>query len=391
MNLNNILQKTWQMLWHYRALWLFGAVLALVGANVIFPGFWSNRQEYNQWLDIKLSNNTTIRLPGADMTIDFTAPGGVRIFTQDGNSLREFRDLVELLNREASIDLWPILIEFAVILIGVILLSLITRYIAETALIRMVNEAEAFGVRMSVWQGIRRGLSIQAVRLFLLDLIVGVLAVLAFILVFGLAIAPVLLAIGSHEAILITAGVGTFGLLVLATFLWLAAGALLSLFLQMIRRACVLEDQSLLASIRQGISMTRQHLKEVGMIWLVWMGIRLAWVPLGLIILILLTPVLLLTVLAGIFAGGIPAVLVVLIADLFASEPTSWIMGALAGLPLFFIVMISPILFIEGLVETYMSSMWTLAYRDLKALESPLPAPMPVSPKPLAQASGAAG
>ena len=132
--------------------------------------------------------------------------------------------------------------------------------------------------------------------------------------------------------------------------------------------------------------MTRQHLKEVGLIWLVWMGIRLVWVPLGLIVLILLTPVLLLTMLAGVVAGGIPAALVALIADLFASEATSWIMGALAGLPLFFLVTISPMLFIEGLLEVYMSSIWTLAYRDLRVMESPVPAPqiLPASASGLA-------
>lgn len=374
MNLNNILQKTWQILWHYRALWLFGAVLALVGANVVFPGFWLDRQDYDQWINIKVSEGTTIRVPGGDMTIDFTAPGGIRIITQDAASWCEFRELVELVNREASIDLWPILIEFAVILVAAILLSVIARYVAETAVIRMVDEAEESGRSLSVWQGLRAGFSIQAGRLFLLDLAVGLLAAAAFVLVFGLAIAPVLLAIGSQEAILITAGVGTFGLLILGICLWLAAGLVLSLVLQMIRRACVLEDQSLPASIRQGIRITKQHMKDVGLVWLIWMGIRLAWVPLGAIILILLAPVLLLTVLAGVVVGGVPAALVAVIADLFTSGATSWIMGALAGLPLFFVVTISPMLFVGGLVEIYTSSIWTLAYRDLRVMESPVPA-----------------
>ena len=72
---------------------------------------------------------------------------------------------------------------------------------------------------MSVWEGLRRGLSFRAWRLFLLDLAVGVLAAIAFLGVFGLAVAPILLAIGSHEAIIITAGVGTLGLLVLGGLL----------------------------------------------------------------------------------------------------------------------------------------------------------------------------
>jgi hypothetical protein len=48
---------------------------------------------------------------------------------------------------------------------------------------------------------------------------------------------------------------------------------------------------------------------------------------------------------------------------------TPWIMGLLVGLPIFIVVMLSPILFVSGLVEIYKSSIWTLAYRDLKAME----------------------
>ncbi len=53
---------------------------------------------------------------------------------------------------------------------------------------------------------------------------------------------------------------------------------------------------------------------------------------------------------------------------LFMEGYTPWIMGALAGLPIFILVMISPILFVSGLVQIYMSSIWTLAYRDLKVM-----------------------
>jgi hypothetical protein len=215
-----------------------------------------------------------------------------------------------------------------------------------------------------------------------------VLAALAVIAMFGLAVAPVLLAIGSHEAILIAAGVGTIGLLALAGCLWLAASAVLSLVLQTIRRACVLEDQSLLTSIRQGVTMTKHHLKEVGLLWLVWMGIRLVWAPVGALILILLTPVLLLTILAGVALGGVPAALVTAITSLFMRGATPWIMGALAGIPIFIVVMASPMLFVSGLVEIYKSCIWTLAYRDLRAMERPVQAPVPQIP--LAPAHGAA-
>jgi len=370
MGIQTILHKAWHMLWRFRALWLFGAILALVGTASVYPGPWFDRENNDQWIKIKLSEYTTLRVPGADATIDFTAPGGVRITTPDKTSWRDFRDLVDLVDREASINLWLILIEFAVIIGILIFLGVLTRYITETALMRMVNDFEETGRRLSVWEGLRKGFSIRAGRLFVLDLTVSVLVAVAIIIMFGLALAPSLLAIGSHDAVLITAGVGTVGLLILGFYLWLAASAVLSMVMQPIRRACVLEDQGLFTSVRQGITLTKHHLKDVIPLWLVWMGIRLLWVPLGIMILILLAPVLLLTTLVGVVVGSVPAALVGGISRLFMPGVTPWIMGALAGIPIFIVVLISPMLFVSGLVEIYKSSMWTLAYRDLKAMEA---------------------
>jgi hypothetical protein len=370
MNLNTILKKAWHMLWNYHALWLFGAVLALVGANAIYPPTWLDWQNNDQWTRIKLSEKTTLQVPGADITIDFTAPGGFRLINENGITWREFNDLVDLLDREASINLWPILIESVIILAGLLILGLVARYITETALIRMVNETEETGRHLGMWEGFRRGFSFRAGKLFLLDLVVGLLLAVISIAIFVLAILPLLLAIGSQEAIPITIGVVTFiGMLILAFFLWLAISAVLSLVLQTIRRACVLEKQSLLASIRQGILLTKHHLKDVAPLWLVWMGLRLIWVFLIVPVLILFIPFLLLTIPLGALLGGGPAALVAGITALFMEGYTPWIMGALVGLPIFIVVMISPILFVSGLVEIYKSSIWTLAYRELKVME----------------------
>jgi hypothetical protein len=380
MNVQTILHKAWQMLWHYRALWLFGAILALVGPKMIFPITWPDKEQDNQWIKIKVSEYSTIRVPGIDMTIDFTAPGGVRITTPDSTSWNEFRDLVDLVNREASINLWPVLTEFAVILVCLPLLGAVARYVSETAVIRMVDEAAETGRHLSLREGLRKGLSIRAWRLFLLDLIVGVLGTLALILVLGLAAVPVLWAIGRHEAIIIAAGVGAFGLLVLAMYLAFAANVIMSLVIQPIRRACVLEDQGLLASIRQGITLTKRHLMDVGLVWLVWISIQALWIPISIMVLILLGPVLLLTVLVGVVVGIVPTALMASITSLFMGGITPWIMGALVGTPLLFVVTVSPMLFVSGLVEIYKSSVWTFVYREMKAMESPVQVPVSQSP-----------
>jgi hypothetical protein len=151
--------------------------------------------------------------------------------------------------------------------------------------------------------------------------------------------------------------------------------------LQPIRRVCALEDQSLWASIRHGLSLTKHHLKEVGLLWLTWMGIRVLWSLVGTVVVILLAPVLFVTFLLAVVLGGIPAVVIAMGAHVFMSGVTPWVIGALVGLPIFILVMISPVLFVSGWVEIYKSCIWTVAYRDLKALEQAVAAPS--SPKPL--------
>ena len=389
MSINTILKKSWGMLWKYRALWLLGAVFALVSVNIIYPVAWLGDEEGKPWTTIQVTDDMNIKLPGVDMTIDLTAPAGVHIITPYTVGGRSLSEVVDELNRDGSINFRLILVELGVILIGAVVLGTVLRYIVETALIRMVDETNQTSKRLGLREGLRRGWSRRAWRLFLLDFSIGLLAAIGSVVVLGLAAAPILLAIGSHEAVLIAVGIGTFGLLALAGALWLAAALVLSFVLQPIRRACVLEDQSLTASVRQGLSLTRHHLKEVGLMWLVWMGIRVLWSVAATVVVILLAPVLFLSFLLGGVLGGVPAVVIAVIARMFTGGYTPWLIGALAGLPVFIVVMISPILLVSGLVEIYKSCIWTLAYRDLKAREQMVP--MSSSPKPVTLAPETAG
>jgi uncharacterized membrane protein len=79
-----------------------------------------------------------------------------------------------------------------------------------------------------------------------------------------------------------------------------------------------------------------------------------------------LAPVILLTMLAGIVAGGLVTLLAAGIASLFVSPIFAWIIGVVFGLPLFIIVTFSPIIFLSGLVEVFKSSFWTLSYREFR-------------------------
>jgi hypothetical protein len=56
--------------------------------------------------------------------------------------------------------------------------------------------------------------------------------------------------------------------------------------------------------------------------------------------------------------GGVPAGLVY-----WASR--SWVAAAIVGVPLFLLTLIPAISFVRGLVEVYVSTSWTLAYREV--------------------------
>ena len=374
-----ILKRAWHIVWSCRALWLFGAILALTTATAFYLGPWRGQENSDEWTKIKLTESFTLKLPGEGLTIDFSTPEKISIWLDSGNSPREVHDIEEFLNAVITPNILLILLLAAAILAVLILLGTIARYVAETALIRMVDRIEEGGVQLKLRQGLSLGWSRRAGRLFLLDLSVNLLAVLTVFLVFLLALSPLLLIVtGNFPAIAIGA-VGTLGLILLAGYLLFAGSVLLSLVMQPIKRACVLDNLGITASIRKGFSVLRGNLKQVVIVWLTWIGIRILWIPVSFVLLILMLPLLLLTILLGVVAGAIPGVVVAGLASLFIEGATPWIMGAIIAIPVFIIIMISPMIFVAGLVQVYLSSLWTLAYRGWRENEALVRMPSPSS------------
>ncbi len=80
-------------------------------------------------------------------------------------------------------------------------------------------------------------------------------------------------------------------------------------------------------------------------------------------------PVTIALVLLGLVIGGLPALLVGGLASLTFEGAVPWILGVVVGLPIFILVIAAPGLLIGGLAEVFRSSVWTLTYRELHALE----------------------
>jgi len=149
-------------------------------------------------------------------------------------------------------------------------------------------------------------------------------------------------------------GLRTHGLQELA----IALGLLRPFFV----RTCVLERIAVIEAIRAGFGFVKRHLKDVAIMWLLMIGLGFAW-------LIVMIPVGLVLLLAGLVAGGIPALTIGGMLSLVLEGPWPWIAGGVVGVPIFIVVVAVPSLFLNGLVEVFKSSVWTLTYRELRALE----------------------
>lgn len=321
-----VLKRAWEITWRYPVLWVFGIILALTTAQ-------RGRGPQAQY-----------NLKGEDFS-----PGG------------DF--YIGEIPSEVLGILVAIGIGLACVIVILIIASVVARYVAETSLIRMVDDYEETGEKRSVRQGFRLGWSRTALRLFLINLLIGLPTALAFILLFALALAPLLLWTTKSTAAGVVGTVATIGLGFLFVLLAIVVSIVLSLLRRFFWRVCALEELGVIESIRQGYGVVRQHLKDVGIMWLIMVGLGLAWI-------IVMIPVTLLLLVIGVMLGGFPALLVGGLASLFFEGAVPWILAGAVGIPIFILVVAAPALFLGGLVEVFKSSTWTLTYRELRALES---------------------
>ncbi len=329
MNHMKILKQAWEITWRYRVLWIFGIILALTTAH---GGGGNNggQVQYN--------------ISGED----FPLPGG------------KF-PIPEILPQVAG-TLVAIGVVLACVIVILVVASVVARYVAETALIQMVDDYEETGEKHSVCQGFRLGWSRTALRLFLIDLLIGLPVAVVFILLSALAFAPLLLWATDSTAAGVIGTVATIGLFFLFVLLAIFVGAVLSLLKQFFRRVCALEEVGVTESLRQGYFIVRQHLKDVALMWLLMVGLGLGWI-------IVMIPVIILLLILGVVLGGLPALLVGGLAGLVSEGAVPWILAGAVGIPIFILVVAVPWLFLGGLMEVFKSSVWTLTYRELRALE----------------------
>ena len=331
-----ILKRMWKMLWSYRALWVFGIILALTTSS------------------------------GGRGSSGAQASGG----GGQGLGVGPLGQFLAQFGRSFQADLaliagWAIAAFVVLCGLGLLLaiVAIVARYVAETAVMRMVDEHETTGEKRTVGQGIRLGWSRAAVRLFLIGLVVTVPIVIAAILLLGLTLLPLLAWVTEITAVGIFGTVLTIGLFFLVLLVVIVVAIAARLLVRLAWRAAALEDLGVGAALRRAWTLIRRHLGAVALMWLIMLGISLGY---GL----LMIPVFIAILILGGLAGGAIVMVVRLLGGLVATGAAPWVVGGLLALPVLILIIGVPMIFLSALYRVYESGVWTLTFRELVALEA---------------------
>jgi hypothetical protein len=237
------------------------------------------------------------------------------------------------------------------LLLTLALIALILQYVARVALIRGVDQIEATAVAPRWRAAFRLGWSGRAFRLWLLELIVGIVAGIAALALLAVAASPLLLLLTQNEAARVIGVVLAVMLGIPVGLILVAAAIVLTVLGQFWAREIALRDSGIGEAFGAAYALARAKVRDVGLFWLLMAGINIGFS-------ILMIPVFfLLGGIALLIAGGL-GYAVYAVANSLG--------GAIAvGLPLFLLIFGLPMLLLSGLFETYKSSAWTLAYREI--------------------------
>lgn len=358
-DIGKILKRAWHILWNYKVLWIFGILLAITSQGGGGNG------------------------GGGNTGYHFNENGG------NGNSYNPA--WLQRLNDWFQQNIAPwfshperYIATFIWIGVGLLLFILIisaifaiVRYVSETSVIRMVNEHEQTGMKVGFKQGWKMGWSRAAFRMWLIDLILGLPVLLFVLLLLGLGVAVYFSVTNGSQVTAVSGVVAAIG----CAFLFIFALVVLMIALGLLRhffvRMAALENVGVGESFRRGWQMFKRNWKSATLMWLVMLGIGIGLTIAGFIVFFLLIPVYIILAVPGLIVAAIPALIAFGITSLFSGGVLAWIIGGLVALPFFFLVLFAPLALIGAWIQVFDSSVWTLTYREMKALESVAPAEVP--------------
>jgi hypothetical protein len=374
MNTVKIFQNSWSLMLRYKALWIFGVILALTTisfGSAIWLRDTENRPERTlvNW-EISAMDKAWIKENfGLDLPLSYTL---------EVKDLQVRLDDLSISTMESS-RLLNIVITMMAVLLTLFVITLVLRYIAETALIIMVNDQQKSNQVHSLREGWSLGFSFAALKLFLIDLVVYALLLMLTPLLFLPALLPVIIVINASPIAV------SLGLLLMTSLTLLSLAALIVMWiaglitLQLARRASCLDGLGVLASIWRGLRLMRAQLGGVGVTWLVIVGLDLVY-P------ILVAPIGILLAAVGLAVSGLLALLLGALLSLVLAKATAWTIAIIFGAVLLVLAVAVPMTLLGGMREVFKSSAWTLTFSEAVSNQS---ANRKSAPQPALQQAGA--
>lgn len=336
MSHTDILKQAFRITWRYRPLWLFGFLLALCGGGG----------------------------GGGGGNFNFSSRGG------EG----DFGNLPNMPEIDPNLII-AVVVGFICLILLLAVVGVVVQQVTRTALIgmvRQIKDSEAVTMR----DGWRFGWSNRAWRIFLLSLLIGIPATILTIGLILLALSPLLLLFLDNTASTVFSIILTVFACIFVFILLIIVGVILAPIQELAWRRIALDQRGVIEGLREAVTLIRQRLKDVAVIWLLMFGVGLVW---GIGSLIVVLPV---SLIAAALLGGIPAGLVYLISQ------SGW-GAAIAGVPLALLALIVVSSAANGLYLIYQSAVWTLAYLELEkpVVSSPMldnpPDTQSLTPDPL--------
>ena len=317
MNYTQTIKRALQITWRYKVLWIFGILLALTGGGGGGGGgggsgsYGPGRDGDNPFRGLNMNSL------GLDR-IDWGAVAGVVALC-------------------------------CCLFLILAVIGVIVHYVARVALYRSVDQIEETGTAPTWRQGFRLGWSSRAFRIWLLDLIVGIPFAIIAILLLLLGAAPLLLLLVKSEAATALGIIFTVGLELLIILLLIIASVIVSVLGQFWAREIALADRSIGQALTLGYALAKSRAKDAGIMWLLTFGLGLIYGIASILLVIMLV------LFGGVAGAGLGYAV-------YAATQTVWL-GVLVGLPIFLVILVIPLAFVEGLWQVFESVTWTLIYR----------------------------
>jgi nitrogen fixation protein len=370
-DIGKILKRAWSILWDYKVLWIFGFLMVLTGAGGSSGGggggstgyrYSGNSNTYNNW------NN----LPGAASGWFYSMQNW---FTKNIGPW--------FVDEQATLHTitW-IIIGIAIFAVVMGLLFALVRYPAETAVMRMVDENEKTGSKIGFKQGWKLGWNMRAFRMWLIDTVLATPGLIIAILVMVGVLVTVNRAAAGTISNVNMAMFGAWVLLAIVLFLPVALLMIvLGMLRQMVVRYAAIDGLGFGESFVKGWELFKKSFKDVLITWLVMVGIGIGIGVAMILVVIVLVPAYAVMAIPGAVVAAIPGAIAFGITTLFSAQVWPWIIGGLVALPIFFMVVFSPLSFVSGWVTIFSSNVWTLAFRQMKT-NTAVPPALPVDEVP---------